>query len=189
MPPVTALLDASVLYPAPLRDFLMYLALTDMVRMRWSQRIHQEWIESLLRNRPELRRERLERTRDLMNLHVLDALVEDFDDLIEGLLLPDPDDRHVLAAAIKSRADLIVTFNLKDFPGNRLSSFGIEAIHPDLFVLQLLENTPLTVVDAASEHRHSLQQPPKRVADYLATLEQQGLSQTVARLRQYEQML
>ena len=189
MPPMTAFLDASVLYPAPLRDFLMYLALTDVFRARWSERVHDEWTEALLRNRPDLPPAHLERTRELMNFHVHDAIVEDYEHLMDGLVLPDPDDRHVLAAAIKSRSNLIVTHNLKDFPSSVLSSFDIEAVHPDAFVLRLFDISLQDVISAASEHRHSLKKPPKNVVDYLATLEQQGLTETVSRLRQYTTLL
>jgi hypothetical protein len=95
----TALYDACVLYPAPIRDVLMHLALTDLYRARWTNQIHEEWIRSVLINRPDLTRAQLERTRDLMNAHARDALIENFEDLIPSLSLPDPDDRHVLAAA------------------------------------------------------------------------------------------
>lgn len=189
MPTLTALLDASVLYPAPLRDFLMYLALTNIVRMKWSAQIHQEWIEAVLRTRPDIARPQLERTRRLMDSYALDAVVEDFEHLIDTLSLPDPNDRHVLAAAIEGGARWIVTFNLKDFPGDALAPFGIEAIHPDPFVIHLLETTPLSVLSAASEHRQSLKRPPKNVFEYLSTLERQGLNLTVARLREYETLL
>jgi predicted nucleic acid-binding protein len=113
----TALYDAYVLYPAPLRDFLVRLAATGLFRARWTNRIHAEWIGNLLAQRSDLTRERLERTRDLMNEHILDCLVTNYEDLIEAIQLPDEDDRHVVAAAIRGRADVIVTFNRKDFPG------------------------------------------------------------------------
>lgn len=116
----TAFLDASVLYPAPLRDLLLELAVSDLYRAKWSDAVHEEWIRSVLRNRSDLTRAQLERTRDLMNAHARDALVTDFEQLIGVIELPDPDDRHVLAAAIKGRADLIVTANLKDFPAGKL---------------------------------------------------------------------
>jgi hypothetical protein len=120
----TVFYDACVLYPAPLRDLLMRLALTDLYRARWSDQIHEEWITAVLRNRSDLSRAQLERTRSLMNAHVRDALVDGYQSLIPALALPDPDDRHVLAAAIKRGADLIVTFNLDDFPDHVLASYG-----------------------------------------------------------------
>lgn len=122
----TAFLDACVLYPAPLRDLLLELAVSDLYRAKWSNAVHEECIGAVLRDRPDLRRAQLERTRDMMNAHARDALVTDFEQLIGVLVLPDPDDRHVLAAAIKGRADLIVTVNLKDFPAGILDRWGIE---------------------------------------------------------------
>jgi len=91
----TAILDACVLHPAPLRDLLMHLALTDLFRAKWTDAIHEEWIRSVLENRLDLTREQLERTRQLMNAHVRDCLVTNYEDLIPVLTLPDPDDRHV----------------------------------------------------------------------------------------------
>ena len=88
----TAFLDASALYPAPLRDLLLDLAVADLYRAKWSNAVHDEWINALLRTRDDLTRDRLERTRDLMNTHVRDALVGDFEDLIDVLKLPDPDE-------------------------------------------------------------------------------------------------
>jgi len=83
----------------------MEIALTDVYRAKWSDRVHEEWIVAVLRDRSDLTRKQLERTRDLMNAHERDALVTGFEPLIETLSLPDPDDRHVLAAAIKGRAE------------------------------------------------------------------------------------
>jgi predicted nucleic acid-binding protein len=120
--PLTVVFAACVLYPAPLRDLLMHLAVTDVVRARWTESIHDEWIRSVLADRPDLTREQLERTRSLMNTHVRDALVEGYESLIPGLTLPDPEDRHVLAAAIRAGASVIVTFNLRDFPADALTS-------------------------------------------------------------------
>ena len=94
----------------------MHLALTDLYRARWTHTIHEEWIRAVLENRADLARAQLERTRDLMNAHARNALVENYEDLIPALTLPDPNDRHVLAAAIRGRADVIVTYNTRDFP-------------------------------------------------------------------------
>ena len=181
----TAFYDANVLYPAELRNLLMHLALTGLFRAKWSAEVHEEWISSLLNKRPDLTRVKLERTRMLMDKHSEDALVTGYEDLIPGLQLPDPDDRHVLAAAIRGHVDVIVTLNVRDFPAAAIRSFGIEAQHPDEFVLHLLDLAPGIVVAAAQNHRQSLKNPPKTVAEYLETLERQGLTQTVSVLREY----
>ena len=125
----TALYDACVLYPAPLRDLLLELALTDLFRAKWSAQIHDEWIQAVLDHRSDLTVAQLRRTRDLMDMHVRDCLVEDFEELIPSLTLPDPNDRHVLAAAIRGRADVIVTYNLTDFPDKALQKYGITPQH------------------------------------------------------------
>jgi predicted nucleic acid-binding protein len=185
----TALYDACVLYRAPIRDVLMHLALTDLFRARWTNAIHEEWIEAVLANRPDLTRARLERTRDLMNANARDALISNFEDLIPSLALPDPDDRHVLAAAIRGRADVIVTYNLKDFPDYVLASYGIEAQHPDTFLAHVLDLAPGLVLAALQRLRQSLQNPPVDIDSYLARLEQHELTSFVARLREFRSLL
>ena len=181
----TVVYDACVLYPAPLRDLLMRLALTDLYRARWSDQIHEEWMTAVLRNRPDLPRAQLERTRSLMNAHVRDALVDGHQPLIPALELPDPDERHVLAAAIKCGADLILTFNLDDFPEQALSIYGLGACHPDLFLVDQLNLDAERVCMAIRQHRSSLKNPHKTFAEYLATLEEQGLSRFSQAVRHY----
>ena len=113
----TAILDACVLYPAPLRSFLMYLAAGDQFRARWTEDIHEEWARNLLLNRPDLDKKKLARVRELMDSHIPGALVTGYHSLIDGIIgLPDANDRHVVAAAIVAQAEAIVTFNLKDSP-------------------------------------------------------------------------
>lgn len=108
--------DACVLYPAPLRDLLIRVARTGVVRAQWSNLILDECFRNILANRPDLSPGTLQRTRELMNKAVADSLVTGFEHLVDGLDLPDPDDRHVLAAAVRAGAQAIVTANLKDFP-------------------------------------------------------------------------
>jgi hypothetical protein len=91
----------------------------------------------------------------LMDKHAPDALVTGYEDLIEGLQLPDPDDRHVLAAAIRGRADVIVTANVRDFPADILTPLEIEAQHPDEFIAYLLDLAPGVVPEAARRHREA----------------------------------
>lgn len=118
-----------------------------------------------------------------MDKATLDALVEGYEDLIPGLNLPDENDRHVLAAAIRGEAQVIVTMNLKDFPEKVLRQYEIEAHHPDEFILQLIELSPDTVLAAAETHRQSLKNPPRSIDEFLASLQAQGLVRSVAALR------
>lgn len=125
----TVVYDACVLYPAPLRDLLMHLALSDMYRARWSDMIHDEWTRHVLANRPDLTPDQLKRTRQLMNAHVRDSLVTGFEYLIPSINLPDPDDRHVVAAALHSGASLVVTFNLKDCRARKIGGCAMQELN------------------------------------------------------------
>lgn len=118
-----------------------------------------------------------------------DCLVEDYEDLIEGLKLPDDDDRHVLAAAIHAACDAIITFNLKDFPRSYLAKFQLEILHPDEFLFQQFGLNTAAVVVAAQRCRARLKNPPRTAEEYLDTLEQQGLTKTVAELRHYSSVI
>ena len=182
---VTVIYDACVLYPAPLRDFLMRLALTDLYRARWTGMIHDEWTRNVLRRRPDLKAEDLERTRSLMDAHARDSLVTGFEHLIPSIELPDADDRHVLAAAIQSGASLIITFNLKDFPLEQLNRYQVSAQHPDDFIFDLLDQHLARICEATANHRRSMKNPPKTADEYLDTLLKQGLTQTVGVLRRW----
>ena len=179
-----AFFDANVLYPSGLRNFLMHLALTGIFRAHWSAEVHDEWIRNLLKNRPDITRDKLERTRRLMDQAAPDALVTGYESLIDSLELPDRDDRHVLAAAIRCGASVIVTLNLSDFPNAALAEFGIEAQHPDDFVLSLTETFPEFVLEAARTHRASLRNPSKTRDEYLAELNTQELCRSAAALRE-----
>ena len=180
----TALLDACVLYPAPLRDFFMRLAVTDAFRARWSENIHDEWSRSVLANRPDLTLKQLTHTKELMNSHVRDCLVSGYEELIAGLRLPDSDDRHVLAAAIRCSAAVIVTFNLKDFPEASLARYEIEAQHPDDFVCHLIDLDPAAVRTAFQKQLASLRRPPQTCDELLANLRKVGLPKAMSILMQ-----
>lgn len=184
-----ALLDANVLYPAPLRDLLIQLAQTNLFKAKWTADIHREWIEALLRNEPRRERATLERTRDLMDRAVRDCLVTGYEPLIEALALPDQEDRHVLAAAIAGRCDVIVTQNLKDFPAEALAPYGMEAQHPDEFLSNHLGLAPGVFCEAVRKLRARLKNPPYSVDDYLDTLTQQGLVGTAAELEAFAAVL
>lgn len=185
----TAFLDACILYSGPLRDLLLELAVADLYRAKWSDTVLDEWINALLEDRPDLTYAQFERTRTLMNLHVRDALVKDYDDIIEIIDLPDKDDRHVLAAAFKARADLIVTFNLKDFPPDKLARWGIEVQHPDDFLVHQFHLSQPTFLQAVRTVRLRLKKPPKSVEEYLDILRAQGLLATVSAIEPFDQFI
>lgn len=167
----------------------MWLALSGRFRARWSAGIHDEWTRNLLRNRPDLTREQLDRTVAHMNAAIPDAVVTEHEPLIAGLTLPDPDDRHVLAAAIRCNASVIVTSNEADFPAAALARFGIEAQHPDEFVGYLFDLDPAAVVQAAQKQRSKLVNPALDVDRFLDMLRRQGLVQTTRSLRAYHAIL
>lgn len=181
----TAVYDACVLYPAPLRDFLMELALTDLFKARWTDDIHDEWMRNVLKDRPDLTLAQLTITKNRMNANVRDCLVTNYAEIIPGLQLPDPKDRHVLAAAIRCNADVIVTFNLKDFPENYLALYGVEAQHPDEFIVHLFDLQPAVICQAAEQVRSRLKNPPKTPDEYLETLLRQGLPQSTTTMREF----
>lgn len=182
----SAIFDACVFYPAPLRDILMSLATSGIFRARWTQDIQDEWLRNLLKNRPDLSPERLKKTQQTMNRAVPDCLIHDYEALIPALTLPDPDDRHVLAAAITGRCDVIVTFNLKDFPASSLSGYRIEAQHPDVFVHHLFDLNPAIFLKTLRENRQRLKSPCQTSEVYLEVLEKQGLTTSVQAIKSFE---
>lgn len=135
---------------------------------------------ALLRNRKDLTREQLDRTIGFMNEAVPGNLVTGYGPLIEGLTLPDPNGRHVLAAAIRCGAAAIVTINLKHFPKNDLDPFEVFARHPDDFIMDLADLEPQLLELAAKDQRTNLNEPSVAANDFIATLEQQGLPQVAA---------
>lgn len=185
----TALFDANVLYPAPLRDIVLQMGVEGLYRAKWSADIHREWIEALLRNEPHRDRAVLERTRDLMNEAVPDALVTGYETLIPVLELPDADDRHVLAAVITGHCDVIVTQNLQHFPPLILEFYGVEAQHPDDFLSNQLNLAPGTFCVGIRKIRSRLKKPTYSVEDYLNILIRQGLVATASELNQFSQLL
>jgi hypothetical protein len=182
---ITAFLDASVLYPALLRDILMRLASHQVFKARWSAKVQSEWVTALARNRPDIPAPRIARTRELMDTHFPNARVEGYEHLIDILVLPDADDRHVLAAALHCRAEFIVTTNLRDFPASDLASFSVRAIHPDAFIFMLLDDNQTAVLHAIRKLRSSLKNPTKTQADLLAAMQAHGLLASAEALNEF----
>lgn len=139
----------------------------------------------MLANEPLATPEALDRVVRLMESAVRDCLVEDYQEIIpslESLPLPDLGDVHVIAAAIKARAVAIVTFNLKDFPQEALARYGIEAIHPDDFLCDVIDLDPVGVLSAVRDTWRRLKKPPRTWPEHLACLENVGLKQSSERL-------
>ena len=181
----TVIYDACVLYPAPLRDFLLRLALRDLFRARWTEQILDEMQRAILNTRDDIPEERLQRMRGLMNEHVRDAVITGYQPLVNGIDLPDPDDRHVLAAAIRGGAQII----LKDLPKSELATFGIESQHPDDFLEHLFDLHPSILLDVAKEWRTSLRNPPQSPDDIISALERQSLPKFANLLRDYVSLI
>jgi hypothetical protein len=184
-----ALFDACIFYPAQLRDLLLRVAISDLFKARWTDRIHDEWIGSLLRDRPDIPPERLARTRELMNAAVPGCLVTGYEPFIDQLILPDPDDRHVLAAAIHCNAGVIVTMNLRDFPDDAVNVYGISVQHPDEFLSHVFDLRAAVVCSAFRDMREQLSRPPKTVRELLDDLMKAGLPNTVSLLESMEELL
>ena len=150
----------------------------------WSDEILDEFVGAVLRNRKDMPAARLARTRSLMEEAFPRACVQTDAGAEVGLELPDPDDRHVLAAAIVGKAEAIVTFNHKDFPTTSLARHGIAALHPDAFVVALLQRDPEAVTRALAAQVASLRNPPMTALELLAFLDRIGLPNATQRLRE-----
>ena len=148
----TVVLDANVLYPIYCSDLIMSLTETRLFHARWSKDIEDEAKRSLVKNRPDLKRKIPKRIAAMRNA-VPDCMIDNYQSLIGSLKLPDPNDCHVLAAAIVGHADAIVTFNLKDFPKRTVGKFNIEVIHPDDFVMNQINLNQVACLTAIKEMR------------------------------------
>ena len=147
-------LDANVLYPFRKRDILLRFAHAGFFCVCWTDRIESEWTSHLLARKPHLAAS-VEAQLAAMREHFPEALVTGYEPLIEALMLPDPDDRHVLAAAIRCGAQQIITEILADFPDDALASFSVEASSCDDFLLRTFELYPAQAVEILSQVRQS----------------------------------
>jgi len=179
---IVAVLDACVLYSAPVRDVLLRCACEGLFSARWTNRIHEEWIGALLVQRPDLNRRQLERTRLMMDAHATECLIEGYSHREREIHLPDPEDRHVVAAAIHAAAHLIITYNLADFPARILATHGVLAMHPDAFLSALFDTDRNATLSAVRMQRASLKQPPMTAESLLEAFLRLGLPNFTKRL-------
>ena len=181
LPPVVVL-DANLLYPFHLRNFLVQFGVDGIIAPQWTRRIHEEWIGNLVAA-GRASADRLQRTRELMDRALPDADVQGWGLHMAGLVLPDPDDRHVLAAALAAGAGTILTMSLKDFPTSALAVCGVQAVHPDGFLRDLHADDPELVRASAEAAHANLSRSTPSFADYLDALERQGMSGLAQGLR------
>jgi predicted nucleic acid-binding protein len=178
-----AVLDACVLYPAPVRDLLLSLADNGLFKPKWSIEIQDEWSRNLLLNRPDLKESQLQLTIEAMNIAFPDSNVDKYSSLISGLTLPDPNDRHVVVAAIRSKANVIVTYNLKDFPKSIESEYDSEIQHPDEFLCNVYDLHPEKAKEAFVKMAKRLKNPPKSQSEVLETLSKSDLKRIIEKLK------
>ena len=182
-PPIV-LYDANLLYPFHLRNLFVQLGVNHLVAPRWTDAIHDEWIGNLVAN-GRATRERLLGTCNIMKRVLPEADVRGYEHRIAGLTLPDPGDRHILAAAIEAQAGLILTFNLKHFPSEILKPFGLTAQDPDSFLCDLLAADPEPVVAVVDAARLNLSRTAPPTDAFIDALARQRLVGFAARLRQW----
>jgi len=186
----TALLDACVLYPIAMTDSLMSLATAGLFAAKWTTRIEQEWIGALEERRPDLKG-KLGVRRDSMREAVPDWEVPEiaWQPLAASLRLPDPNDVHVLAAAIAGHADCIVTANLRHFPAEIVEPYGIEVVDPDRFIVNQWDLDQLVAVAAFKRMRARWKRPEATPEDFAQALERGGLPATAQRIRDAAELI
>ncbi len=183
-----ALLDANVLYPFLVRDVLLSLAEAGLYRPLWTADIQAEWTHHLIEKRPD-RADKIKATVALMNEAFPDAVVDNYQDLVPAVTLPDPDDRHVLAAAIRGGANVIVTDNIADFPARTLGKYDLEARTADEFILNTVELYLSDALAALKTMRSRYEAPPLSSEELLQAMLQCGLVTTVAALEPHTAIL
>ena len=168
-------LDTCVVVPIDAADLLMRLAVEDCYRPLWSQAVLDELRRTVLKVHPGIGDAKIERRIDQMNATFEDALVTGWEALVPGIELPDPDDRHIVAAAVRGRADLIVTENLRDFPDETLLLWDLEAQSLDGFLLDQLDLAPDAVMNVLCQQAQARSRPPVSVEELLDQFERIGI--------------
>lgn len=169
-------LDTNVIYPIEIRDLLFWFAYYDLYTPKWSAHIFDEWHDVMLRKGISIdeANRRIQKANDAFP----DALVTNYNRLISGLTLPDPNDCHVLAAAIKTNANVIVTNNIKDFPKDYLSSYGLSAKTADDFLTDIIDLNPEQAIKAFKEMVLNRRNPDLDAFELLDILRNRGLTDT-----------
>ena len=176
----TAVLDTNVIYPVMTRDLLFWFAHYEMYTPKWSKHIFDEWKEVMRRH--DILPEEIEKRVQRASLAFPDALVKQYENLIQVLDLPDKKDCHVLAAAIKTNAEIIVSNNIRHFPGIILNNFGVKAKTADDFLTDLIDLNSETATTAFKEMVLYKKNPDLDEYQVLKQLQKNGLKDTAAYL-------
>ena len=176
-------LDANVLYPFRVRDALLRFAEAGLFRARWSPTILDEWRRNLIAQKPGYEAS-MDAQIAAMRIAVPEGCVTGGGDLIGSLDLPDPDDRHVLATAIRAGAEHIVTENLRDFPEAKLDQYGISAVSADDFLASTFELYPTEALTALATMRRCYTRPPFTPSEFIFDLQKKGLPKLASMLRE-----
>jgi len=185
----SALLDANTLHPAFLRGALLWFASERLFRPVWSPDILREWRTSLQRRHADLTNDKLDMMQGMMTEQFPDALVEGYQSLVGCLTLPDANDAHVLAAAIVGKCQGIVTANTKHFPPEVMDAYQLEIIHPDDFIVNIVDLDRTKALTACRNHRGALKKPPHTQDEFLERYKIAGLVQAHARLTEKKELL
>ena len=167
----------------------MRLGLAGLYRARWTTDISEEWVRNVNKKNPHISRDKLEKVSAKMNYAILDALIENYSYLISKLSLPDPNDRHVLAAAIHGKVDLIITFDLKDFPEKPLAPYRLRSVHPDEFLCDIFDMSPTKVLATLRTMREKRNRPALSARDFIEKLKRQGLPKFYSLVSPYTQLI
>jgi predicted nucleic acid-binding protein len=185
--PVTTVIDACILCSPLKRGIILSLAEAEFFRVRWSDEILDETEKAIAailskRDYPDAA-ERATQACTLMQQAFAEASIANYAHLAEGIgKLPDEGDRHVIAAAIESAADIIVTENLRDFPRKVLAKYGIEAKSCDSVVADAITRSPSSAIAAIQRMLRRLDQPEKRAQTLLPDMQKSGLTQAAKQL-------
>ena len=183
--PSVAVLDACVLYPFHLRNIIVQAAVDRLVEARWTDEIHDEWIRNLVADAPAIPLDRLHATRRPMNAVLPTATVREYESHIPAVTLPDPDDRHVVAAGIAAGASTIITWNLRDFPAKELAKFGLRRETPDTFLVGLWDQVPDLMAGSLANARRNLNESRISPADFIHILDNERLSRLATRIQSH----
>ena len=184
-----ALLDANVLHPAFVRSAMLWFAHERLFRPAWSGHILEEWRRSVQRRHPDTSSDKLDALQTVMTEQFGDALIEGYEPFIDALNLPDKDDRHVLAAAIVGKCHGIITANTKHFPASVMAPFKMEVVHPDAFIVNIIDLHPGRALAACKHHRAAMKQSNPTADEYLDRFAAAGLVQAHARLSINKELL